>query len=282
VNVRSNDEAWVANEVSDSVSIVSVVAGGATATLQAKDEPAHVVFANGRAFVSCGGNSLVRVFDIATLVEIGTIPIAGERPQSLAVATDQSRVYAAVKYSGNGTTMLPPDLAPLQPAPWNPALPAPPQTGLIVEASDPRLNPAPIIPDNDVAEIDPAGMVVSRYFNRAGTIHFWIGVHPANGDLWTANTEARNLVRFEPVLNGYSVDNRLTRITPATGSATVLGPRRTRRCHEAGRHSGRRAILPTAPHERATCDTDPARVVRAKSVALAGRPVEFYKVQWGV
>ena len=53
VNTPSNDEAWVVNEVSDSVSIVSVSAHVVTDTLYVKDEPADVVFANGRAFVSC-------------------------------------------------------------------------------------------------------------------------------------------------------------------------------------------------------------------------------------
>src|SRR5436190_8915884 len=53
VNPLSNDEAWVVNEVSDSVSVVSVSRGIVTDTIQAKDEPTDVVFASGRAFVSC-------------------------------------------------------------------------------------------------------------------------------------------------------------------------------------------------------------------------------------
>src|SRR5204863_4711170 len=53
VNAVSNEEAWVVNEVSDSVSVVSVAAGAVVATLACKDEPGDVVFANGRAFVSC-------------------------------------------------------------------------------------------------------------------------------------------------------------------------------------------------------------------------------------
>ena len=50
VNALSNDEAWVVNEVGDSVSIVSVAQGITTATLAAKDEPGDVVFAGGKAF----------------------------------------------------------------------------------------------------------------------------------------------------------------------------------------------------------------------------------------
>src|SRR5689334_11246313 len=52
VNAVNNDEAWVVNEESDSVSIVSVNKGIVVDTLYAKDEPVDVVFAGGKAFVS--------------------------------------------------------------------------------------------------------------------------------------------------------------------------------------------------------------------------------------
>src|SRR5580698_2159129 len=39
VNPRTNDEVWVVNQESDSVSVVSVSKGIVTDTLQAKDEP---------------------------------------------------------------------------------------------------------------------------------------------------------------------------------------------------------------------------------------------------
>ena len=52
VNARNNDEVWVVNEVSDSVSIVSVSNRIVVDTLAVKDEPADVVFAGGKAFVS--------------------------------------------------------------------------------------------------------------------------------------------------------------------------------------------------------------------------------------
>src|SRR5216110_663275 len=45
VNARDNNEVWVVNEVSDSVSIVSVSNRVVVDTLYAKDEPADVVFA---------------------------------------------------------------------------------------------------------------------------------------------------------------------------------------------------------------------------------------------
>jgi DNA-binding beta-propeller fold protein YncE len=220
VNALTNDEAWVVNEVADSVSIVSVSAGAVVATLACKDEPGDVVFANGRAFVSCSRNNLVRVFNTSTRAEVGTIPLEGQYPRSLAVNAAGTRVYAAFKLSGNRTTLLPATLAPAQPPPTNTSLPAPPQVGLIVSADDVRLNPAPNIPDNDVAEIDTATLGVMRYFKGVGTVNFALAVRPGSTEVWVANTEARNLVRFEPAQKGHSVDNRMTRVDTA-GAGTV-------------------------------------------------------------
>ena len=227
VNAISNEEAWVVNEVSDSVSVVSVAAGAVMDTLGCKDEPADVVFANGRAFVSCSQNNSVRVFDLATRAESATIPLTGLNPRSLAVSADGSKVYAAFKLSGNRTTLLPANPLrsqlenyPANLPPMNPALPTPPIVGLIVNADDSRLSPQPNMPDNDVAEINTATLTVARYFQGTGTVNSCVAVRPASDEIWIANTEARNLVRFEPNLKGHSVDNRVTRVDPA-GAGTV-------------------------------------------------------------
>src|SRR5215510_2752815 len=66
VNAVNNDEAWVVNEVSDSVSIVSVSKGIVVDTLYAKDEPVDVVFAAGKAFVSESRNRQLAVFDMSS------------------------------------------------------------------------------------------------------------------------------------------------------------------------------------------------------------------------
>jgi YVTN family beta-propeller protein len=73
-----------------------------------------------------------------------------------------------------------------------------------------------------VAQIDVASLAVTRYFDAVGTTNTGIAVHPTSGDLWVANIEARNLVRFEPNLRGHAIDSRLTRIT--TGVAPVVTP----------------------------------------------------------
>ena len=76
------------NEVSDSVSIVSVPRHTVVETLYVKDEPADVVFANGRAFVSASRNNRIAVFDITNHVAITNIPVFGENPRALALSPD--------------------------------------------------------------------------------------------------------------------------------------------------------------------------------------------------
>lgn len=220
VNPRTSNEAWVVNEVSDSISIVSVSQRLVTDTLYVQDEPGDVVFAGGKAFVSAGRRNRVVVFDATTHGLLATIPLFGEDPRALAVSADGTKVYAAFALSGSHTTQIPAGTAPLQPPPTNPNLPTPPRVSLIVDASDPTwTNVIQFkMPDNDVAEIDVAGMTVTRYFTNVGTINLALAVRPDNGDLYVANTDARNLLRFEPVLRGHLVDNRITRIDIASGA----------------------------------------------------------------
>src|SRR5437867_5083739 len=75
VNPRNNDEVWVVNEVSDSISVVSVSRHLVVDTIYVQDEPGDVVFAGGRAFVTCGRRNQVRVFDVITHLPVGS-PIA--------------------------------------------------------------------------------------------------------------------------------------------------------------------------------------------------------------
>jgi YVTN family beta-propeller protein len=54
-----------------------------------------------------------------------------------------------------------------------------------------------------------------------GTVNLGLAVQPTSGNLYVVNTDARNLVRFEPTLRGHFVDNRVTRIT-TTGTVTAV------------------------------------------------------------
>lgn len=227
VNPRTADEVWVVNHVSDSVSVVSLSLGIVTDTIPVPDEPCDVVFAGApvRAFVSAARSNAVKVFDVTTHALVQTIALLGEHPRALAVRADGARVYAAFALSGNRTTCVPRASAPPQGAPANPALPPAPQVGRIVDATDPAWSPSVIrhqVLDHDVVEIDAQSLAVVRYFDRTGTVNLGIAVRPGTGELWVANTDARNLVRFEPSLRGHVVDNRLTRVT--VGATPVVTP----------------------------------------------------------
>lgn len=224
VRARTPDEVWVVCHLADAVSVVDTARGVVVATLQTDDEPSDVVFAGGRAFVSTATRRKVEVFDATTRQRIGSVAIFGDEPRALAVSRDGTKVFAAVHRSGNDTTVVPEAQAPPQPPPTNTSLPAPPRTSLIVDSENPQWRSVHgvVLPDNDVVEIDVATLAVTRNFTRVGTILFDVAVHPTTGDLWVPNTEARNLVRFEPVLRGHAIDNRVTRIT--TGQTPQVTP----------------------------------------------------------
>src|SRR3989440_7575393 len=95
VNPRGNDEVWVVNEVSDSISIVSVSQRIVTDTIYVQDEPADVVFAGSRAFVSAARKNLIAVFDTASHNLVTNITLFGENPRAMAVNTNlaQPKLY---------------------------------------------------------------------------------------------------------------------------------------------------------------------------------------------
>jgi DNA-binding beta-propeller fold protein YncE len=215
VRPRTNDEVWVVNEVSDSISVISLSRQIIIDTLRVPDEPADVIFAAGKAFVSCSRSARIAVFDAVSRTSLGEIPLRGVMPRALATNADGTRLYVASLLSGNRTTILAQELAPLQPAPTNAALPAPPRVSLIVPANDPRVTWNVL--DNDIAEINTTSQTVTRWISGVGTHLFDLAIHP-DGSLWCANSESLNLTRFEPELNGHFMLHRLSRIPLSTGT----------------------------------------------------------------
>jgi YVTN family beta-propeller protein len=133
--MRNNDEVWVVNHLSDSVSIVDVSELDnlrVTKTLLVGDEPRDIVFAGPqktRAFITTAhrgqnspvdpqlatqgqGRADVWVFDASNLGSgLGGTPLTimtlfADTPRALAVSPDGSRVYAAGFHSGNKTTTV--------------------------------------------------------------------------------------------------------------------------------------------------------------------------------
>src|SRR3984957_298103 len=223
VNPVNDDTAWVVNQVSNTISVVSVSKGIVVATISAKTEPMDVVFAGGLAYVSASRTHQILVYNLTTLSQVATIPLYGDNPRALAVSPDGSKVYVAFALSGNGTTILSDTLAPPQSAPVNPNLPPPPQVGLIIQWNDPTYskNIKYTMPDNDVAIINTGVTpALAGYYSGVGTINLGIAVNPVTGDLYISNTDALNLTHFETNLVGHFVNNRITEIQASTGTVT--------------------------------------------------------------
>jgi DNA-binding beta-propeller fold protein YncE len=238
VRARTNDEVWVVNHISDDISIVNVTERNVVATLLTGDEPTDVVFAGTpqRAFVCVSQEDRVRVFDPASL---GSAPevveLMASDPRSLAVSNDGSTVWVTALEGGNRTTVVNfADVAthgaPPPSIPMNPELPAPPITALIVRhdgvnwvdetSTSWDTSVTYQLLDNDVLGIDVATRTVVETFGDVGTSMLNVAVSPADGSLWVTNQEALNEVRFEPVLKGQFLRNRVTRIVPGSGTVT--------------------------------------------------------------
>ena len=135
VAVRNENEVWVVNHVSDSVSVVRLDGSPRVLrTLQVGDEPRDIVFAGlgkNRAFITAAsrgqnkpgftsdkllepglGRADVWVFDASDLDDslngnpLAVLTLNSDIPRALAVNADGSKVYAAAFHSGNGTTTL--------------------------------------------------------------------------------------------------------------------------------------------------------------------------------
>ncbi|MDC0677780.1 beta-propeller fold lactonase family protein [Sorangium atrum] len=141
VAARGDDEVWVVNHLSDSVSVVDVrdlERARVVRTLLVGDEPRDIVFAGpqrSRAFITTAhrgqnapfdpqlltpgiGRADVWVFDARRLgTSLGGTPLSivtlfSDTPRALAVTPDGSRVYAAAFHSGNRTTVIDESLVP--------------------------------------------------------------------------------------------------------------------------------------------------------------------------
>ncbi len=270
VRARTAREAWVVNQLSDSISIVDLTAMQVVRTLQVGNEPSDVAFvetAQGpRAFVSLALPNQIAVYDLNNLdAPPQRLPVRGHRPRAL--ATDGRLVYAAIFEAGNATTLLPRELVSSAASPYPGSPNPPPNDGLgFRPALAAGLPPAP--PEGLIVRKDPdgrwrdgnigmtsggragadwtaavtwdlhgndvavvdAGNLAVRYLDGFLTINMQIGVEPRSGRLLVVGTDALNWLRFEPNLAG-----RFLRVMAAWAEPTAI---------QAGRATGKIDLNP--------------------------------------
>ena len=232
----ANDSvAWVINFLSDDVSVVNLNTLHVRATLRVGDEPGDVVFANGHAYVSVGGEDAVKVYDPTTLALQATIPLNGRMPRALAKNLDGSNVYAASFLGGNKVTVLSPadvtpDSLPEDPElPMDPGLPPAPNVGLLVQRIGANwydyygkmwTSKAPYNQyDADISEINTTTNAVTRTFGNMSSTNFGLAVGPIRIAL--TGTESRNMQRFEPRIVGYLVETVISFVGIGSGSVST-------------------------------------------------------------
>ncbi len=251
VRARTNNEAWVVNHISDSISVVDLPTGRVIRTIPAGDEPADVVFAGTpqRAFVTLAQLNQVRVFDPANPATPPiTVPIQGEDPRALTVNAAGSTVFVAIFESGNRSTLVPrpavsapngpyggqnppPNSGNVFDPPIAPDLDPPPPVGQIVkQASDGTWRDdndgnwsAQVtwgLHDQDVAMIDANTLSVT-FAKSLMTIVAGIAVTPA-GDVTTVGIDSLNEIRFESNLNGVFVRSQFASFDPAAPTAVTI------------------------------------------------------------
>lgn len=244
VAARNNNEAWVVNWLSDSVSVIDLNRFKTTRTFDVGDEPTDIVFAGLQkefAFVCVSGTSEVKVFDpAAPATSPQLIALRAKQPRALARDSAGSQVFVSVFESGNQTTVV--SAAQVAgaggPPPPSPAmsnfLPTAPDVGLIVtwngngwtdETGNAKWSS--VVPytlaDTDVAVIDAHGLspFISTLVRGVGT-HIGNAVFDAGANrLLVVNDEARNLVRFEPNLRGHFLTSRISAI-PFSGNSPAV------------------------------------------------------------
>lgn len=258
VRVRSDNEAWVVNQISDSLSIVDLVSMRVTRTITIGDEPADLVFGGSpqRAFITLAQPSNLVVIDPANLSAAPTtITLQGAQPRALAVSPDGTKIYAAIFESGNHSVIIPRAQVSQVTGPYSGQNP-PPNSG--TQFSPPRTPGQPIAPqvahlarknpagqwmdgnnrnwtnliswdvhDHDIAVINSNTLAVT-YINGLMNIVAGLAVSPS-GTVLAVGQESRNELRFETGVNGIFVKavGAFIASGATTGTAVDLNPHLT-------------------------------------------------------
>jgi YVTN family beta-propeller protein len=235
-------ELWVANHVSDSVSVISLTAGPTfhrvTETIQTIDlanmitdfdEPVGVAFAsNDKAYVSLSSRNQIAVVDANTYEVTSLIPINAQEPRAMQVR--DGFLYVAAFESGNrselGACVVDP------PGGANPQC-----TFNILEANfaqSPQLTGFevdvaldPILPDRDLYVFDTSDDSQVDVVEHVGTLLYGLTVD-SSGTVYVSQAHARNRVNGRAGTQGHvlaDLENRtfLNRVTQVPCTAGSCG-----------------------------------------------------------
>ncbi len=217
-------ELWVANHVSDSVSVVSLAAGATqyqvVETLQAVDvanlisdfdEPVGIAFAsNDKAYVSLSSRNQIAVVDANTYTVTSLLPINAQEPRAMAVRN--GFLYVPVFESGNTSELSACVVTPT----------ADPQCTFDLTQANFAQNPQlvgfdvdiaadPILPDRDLYVFDTSNDTQVDVVETVGTLLYGVAVDSA-GKAFISMTGAQNLVNGRAGTQGaglVDLDNRI-------------------------------------------------------------------------
>lgn len=222
------NELWVANHLSDSVSVIDTAPGSpnyhtVVATIQTMnpttlastfDEPANVVFAsNTKAYVALSSRNQIAVVDVPTRTVTGLLSVNGfnhltaQEPRAMAVRN--GRLYVAAFESNNKSelsacgasgsfpecTMFIGDLTTFLQSPNLP--------GLIK-----NIQIDPDVPDRDVFVFDTANDQLVKIVSGVGTLLYGLAVD-SQSRVFVAQAESRNAVNGLDGQNLVDLDNRM-------------------------------------------------------------------------
>ncbi len=251
VRMLNSSVAWVANHLSDDVSVIDLDLGTVLATIPVGDEPADIAFVDDPvvgglhwAVVTISREDRVVILEAeGARNELFSIDLNGADPRAMAVDPNAGTVWIAVFESGSNTTLVRRDMVADISGPYLGALPPyspsfsgslppanQPDNGLIVKKNgtgqwldDMGGDWSSFVTwdlyDQDIIRLNiSASPNVATAVTGVGTLIEDLVVNPANGDIWVVNIDSFNDVYFEDVLQGDFARNHLTQIPGGSGT----------------------------------------------------------------
>jgi YVTN family beta-propeller protein len=218
-------ELWVANHVSDSVSVISLVPGASQhkviETIQAVDaaslvtdfdEPAGIAFAtNDKAYVSLSSRNRIAIVDANAYAVTGFVQLNAQEPRALVVRN--GFLFVPAFESGNRSELS---------SCIGPPVPGDDQCTFDFTQSNFAQNPQlvgfdvdiakdPLLPDRDLFVFDAATGAQLDVVDGIGTLLYGLAVS-AGGKVFVAQTDARNAENGRAGTQGHELadlDNRM-------------------------------------------------------------------------